>query len=391
RRRRGHPLKRLASAVLMTALALPARAYDWYAGDGSDGSMSVTAVRIEDSVKTNVSGAAAAGSVAIPVGGTAGFAVGDLVLIIQMYGVGAGNYEFGRVASLSGNVNLTRPTRFAYQATGAQVIKVNEYSQVTLAAGADWKAQPFDGTVGGVFVAVVSGSVTVKGGGLTMTGRGFQGGAGGTPGANGFQAMGTGGAAVAQLQANNGNGGGAGMASSNGGGGGGHAGVGTIGGGASPGTGGASVGTGDLSLLNLGGGGGGGGGHSGNSGGTGGAGGGVILLVASGDIALTGGTIQSSALAGSSGGGAAGGGAGGAGGAVRLVSTGTVTLGGTIAAAGGGGGSGGAIGGSGGFGRIAILGFATPSGTTSPTYDATSTDGVTLDDPFIGPSGVTPR
>ncbi|MBI2361953.1 MAG: carboxypeptidase regulatory-like domain-containing protein, partial [Elusimicrobia bacterium] len=384
----------------------------WFPGSGKDGPLNLAAALTENPVRTNITAGVASGGTAVSVGSPAGFAVGDLVLLIQMTVTGAGNYEFARVAALPGNLTLTRGVRNAYQAGGAQVLKVPEYSQVTVANGGSWQAAPWNGTTGGVLAAVVRGSVTVMTGGLVSSlAAGFRG-APGTTATAGTRGEGETGAAfpTAFGTSPNGAGGGGGggqaaCASAPGGGaGGGYAATGSNGGGLSPGLGGGPLGTPPLSAsLFLGGGGGAGGvntnpGTPPGDGGAGGRGGGVILIVAAGDVELTGGVNASANGGGAPGNGGAGlcktaGGGGGAGGSVRIVSTATVGIGaGLVQALGGGGGigaNGGGNGGSGGAGRIAVLKVSTPTLNASPGFDATSSDSLTFDDPYTAPGAVT--
>lgn len=100
--------------------------------------------------------------------------------------------------------------------------------------------------------------------------------------------------------------------------------------------------------------GGGGGGGSTNPGGAGGNGGGAIVLIVSGNLDMTGGTINVSGNDGSAAAGAnGGGGGGGAGGVIVLAYTGTYTSG-TLTVAGGTGGAGAGTGTAGGNGGNGI-------------------------------------
>jgi hypothetical protein len=86
-------------------------------GDGRDGDLVVTTGQTVyvDNVRTAIAGTAAAGQKVVPVANTAGFNVGDEVLIIQMQGTGAGNYEFGTIASVaSGALTLEENLRNSY-------------------------------------------------------------------------------------------------------------------------------------------------------------------------------------------------------------------------------------------------------------------------------------
>lgn len=145
----------------------------------------------------------AAGATTITVGAGAGAATGlaqgDLILVMQMqdaaitttndagYGVAsavnAGKYEYATVASVVGNtVNLTAPlsngyTAAAFGAAGQktfQVIRVPVYSIATLGAAT---ARAWDGSTGGVLAFDVTGTLTLAGATVDVSGLGFRGGA----------------------------------------------------------------------------------------------------------------------------------------------------------------------------------------------------------------------
>lgn len=145
-----------------------------------------------------------AGASTISVGSGSGagtsVAVNDLVLIIQMqdasittgndsgYGaasaVNAGKYEYATVASVgSGTITLTSPlansyTTAAYNGAAGQktfqVIRVPVYSSATLGAAT---AKAWDGSSGGVLAVDVTGTLTLGGATVSVSGMGFRGGA----------------------------------------------------------------------------------------------------------------------------------------------------------------------------------------------------------------------
>ncbi|MFQ5612562.1 MAG: hypothetical protein ACE5H9_10565, partial [Anaerolineae bacterium] len=257
-------------------------------GDGSDGDLTVSGTYYTDDTRTAVSATANAGQNTVSVQSTVGFAVGDEVLLIQMQGAGAGNYEFGAVAGVgAGTLILQDNLQHTYTAGGdskAQVIRTPNYQNVTVQSGGNLTAHAWDGSTGGIIALRVSGTMTVAGGGVVdASGKGFRGATGylnasgrrgesqfgnwntQSTGANG---LGGGGAAW-------GNGG-----SGSGGGGGGHATMGAGGGyaGEDAGSGGEPAGTADLTIIFFGGGGGSGSGANPEVGGSGGNGGGAILL-----------------------------------------------------------------------------------------------------------------
>jgi hypothetical protein len=86
-------------------------------GDGSDGDLIVGSEETVyvDNVRTAVADTAPAGQNVVSVASTAGFSVGDGVLIIQIQGGGAGNYEFGTISSLgTGTLTLTENLQYSY-------------------------------------------------------------------------------------------------------------------------------------------------------------------------------------------------------------------------------------------------------------------------------------
>lgn len=359
-------------------------------GDGADGDATISS---NPNIRSSITGTAGSPN------GTAGntsFANGDLVMLIQNSGVGAGQHEINMVLSGGGTTSLVfkEDLHYSYVA-GAQIVKIPRYDNVTIN---NFTVTNYDGVtkIGGVCYILAKTSITggttqtltAKGGDSTGVGgtnssaggvgAGFTGGEAVRSGSAQKQGDGTAGAGTNSASAN-GNGGGGGTNGSNGGGGG-HANTGLNNGGAD-GTGGSAVGTADLTNMNLGGGGGGGG--SNNTSGTersgGGAGGGIVVLNSKTvDVsAMTAITVNGGG-AGVSGGGFWQGG-GGAGGSV-LVFCQTATLGtNKITAVGGNqGGGGGSNAKNGSDGRIAVHHSGTVTGTTNPTFTDVS-------DPSIKP------
>jgi hypothetical protein len=141
-------------------------------------------------------------------GGLQPLAVGDLLLIIQMRGAtmdpndpnnatwgsvsaanlgNAGNYELAGVAGISGNVitlgcalkksySGATPTDAGVTVIKAQVIRVAQYTTLTINSGASIIARAWNGAVGGV-VAVHASDTLQLNGSINVTGQGFHGGA----------------------------------------------------------------------------------------------------------------------------------------------------------------------------------------------------------------------
>ncbi len=369
----------LAIAILLVR-PISANASGPNVGTGADGPLSVSSTAVVN-VYTMASGAA--GTSSLTVGSTTGFAPGDEVLVHQTQGSGAGNTEYARLASIgSGALTLSAPLTSSY-AGKAQVVRVPNYTDVTVQSGGTLTAKPWDGSSGGILAFRATGAVNIRAGGrIALDGAGFRGGPGGGSQDNTTATQGEGYPGLGLLStAANGSGGGASHA----------------GGGESPSAGGGYgkrglVGTGpnccqypsqaqggeevgDPAITSLFFGGGGGGGHGVNDPGrpAGGAGAGAALITAT-SITVDG-NISARGLDGQTGTSTGGshGGAGGAGGAI-LLKAGTVLLGNNqVVATGGVGGSGTySTGGSGAIGRIRVEYCTTLSGFTTPVASVQS-------------------
>ncbi|HWS53134.1 MAG TPA: hypothetical protein VN228_03375, partial [Pyrinomonadaceae bacterium] len=219
--RRARPLAAACLGLVLLCLASPAaRAQTCVGNPGRDGVGS----NLSGVVNTYYPGAAdaAAGSTSLslgtPVRGAAAtLAVGDLLLVIQMQdatinstndanygannGTGAGAtalgssglFEYVVVTNVVAGGVTVRGTgtgnglRNSYN-TGAagggvgqqrfQVVRVPQYSSVTLSPTTPLTAVPWDGTTGGVVAIDVAGALNFNGGGVNVNGLGFRGGGG---------------------------------------------------------------------------------------------------------------------------------------------------------------------------------------------------------------------
>lgn len=383
-------MKKLLSAFLGIALLiapLSASALVIPTGRAYGGNLTITSgTTTDNATESNITVSSASGIASTTIASVSGFSAGQYVMLYQAVGTGAGNYEFQLVRAVAGNSLFFYGTLAnTYQSTGAEVVKVSEYNNVNISGGT-WTAASWNGTVGGILVAFLTGSLTQSAGSITSPG-GFAGGGGNQVGvsnnaAQGNSTSGTGGLGTA-ANANAGGGGQAGCSDVNSGGGGGNGAGGSTGGTsgcATPGIGGGTGGATTLATMVFGGGGG-GGACSYNAGcinGGGGTGSGIIFIVAASST-ISGGTLSAAGNAGgacSTGTGGGGGGAG-AGGDIRLPVRLALNLGTSIvAAAGASGGSSLCItsGGSSGAGRIATVSAANVSGTANPTINTSSTD-----------------
>ena len=339
----------------------PTSPYDY--GDGTDGS--VTSVTVVDTYVTNNP---SSGQAEIVVNSATGFSVDDQVLLIQSRksGLTSGTHEYLQISAIdSTTITFQTNLQNAYTDTTAQMVRIPEYSAVTLSS--DFAVPAWNGSEGGIFIAKCSGTFALSAK-INATGKGHRGGnaaSGGSGTVNGnvgegHQALG------GQSNSANGSGGGAGRQNVPGslaqqsGAGGGHAAQGT--GGSTLAVGGGSWGGQDLtSHLGFGGGGGSGGYDYSSQGGHGGIGGGIIVIIAatltlsgSGELEADGGGGTGNTLNNQG---------GGAGGSI-YVKSGTFTTNNACNAAAGPSGT--SAGGAGSVGRIHVQ-ASTITGTTSPT------------------------
>lgn len=374
--------------------------------EGGAGDLNITS----NTTKTVIDSAATGSSGAQVLSATnASFQAGQFILIHQTKGSNHGVMQENKILSYSsGVISLEKPLNATYS-TGAQVVVMEEYANVTIDSGMTLSAPAYDGTKGGILTFYVSDTLT-KTGNLSANAKGFRGGDAVSRTFDGYPRSGfsgesynnaknsTGGGSVQNSGSSpgdgaavNGAGGyGIGIRSDDQGSGGGGASHGTAGangsnGGRSPtingGQAGATYGTADLSAgaADLGSGGGSGGvaGDSANSSGKGGTGGGFIYIIAkniSGSGSVT--ANAENGDPGAGGGTAVGGGGAGSGGSI-LIKTQSTAISGTITALGGSGGTGGFGGGAGGIGgngRIHVSFLDSMSITSTPTAN-TKQDG----------------
>jgi hypothetical protein len=347
-------------------------------GDGSDGSKTISVDTTEAPIDSACTGTAGLQSLSAT---NVSFAVGQKILIIQMQGTGAGQWETKTIQGYTaGTITLDTPLTNTY-VSGAQVLVGKRYTNVTVNSGKTWKPKAWNGTVGGILFFYANGTVTVTGH-IVADNTGFRGGQAVNQQTAGWSGEGTTGASLQQTAAN-GNGGGGGQGQGGGpgspigaGGGGGNATSGVTGGAGGGGTGGAggnSSGATDLTTMTLGGGGGSGGAGDNSGADAGGVGGGIIFI--NGVTITVTGTITSNGINGTATQAGSNAGSGGGAGGSILLKTQTATLGSGLitASAGTGGITGGwssANGGNGSVGRIDINYLTSYTGTTTPTINA---------------------
>lgn len=329
-------------------------------GDGADGALVYSGTAPLEPARATAAGQA--GATLLTVGSSSGFATGQLLFIHQTQGENAGRWEEAQVTAVASPTSLTlaAPLQFTYGA-GAQALVERRFTDFTVASGATLSPAPWDGSTGGIIAFKARGTVRVDGR-ISLSGRGYRGGAAGASGADyvtnaqGESSAGSGPARDPANGAARGDGGGSGCGAGSGGGGGngtsGQAGTFqpgapaaacTSGCSGSPlGQGGGAAGLPDLSLAIPGGGGGASGsqGGFGRDGAAGGSGGGLLFIHA-GDIEVIG-RIDADGQNGAAGYNGStqpvAGGGGGAGGGIRLVA-GIVHIIGPVSAVGGAGGA----------------------------------------------------
>ncbi|GAB2491596.1 hypothetical protein [Arenimonas alkanexedens] len=188
-----------ASAVVVTGLLFSSSANAWQ--PGKDGSRTISANTTYASLPevriTTLASAAVAGSVTLSLASAAGIAAGDVLMIYQAQGAtigsgdtaaygavsslgNAGRYELVSVLSVSGTtVTLSpacgaAPLRFSYN-NASQVIRVPQYSALTIGAAVTLSAPLWNGSTGGVMPLLVQNAFVVNGI-VSASGAGFRGG-----------------------------------------------------------------------------------------------------------------------------------------------------------------------------------------------------------------------
>lgn len=157
-------------------------------GDQSDGALTTATTTFTDGVRSQISVTSSSGQPTITVPNPNGnsFTDGKRVVLIQMLGTGAGQYEMKTISShtatsITFTSNLTNTYTFTASTSLAQVIQIPQYSAVTINNGGILTCHAWDGSTGGVCWFLVNGTITINNGGsIDVSGKGFTGGAGGT-------------------------------------------------------------------------------------------------------------------------------------------------------------------------------------------------------------------
>jgi hypothetical protein len=164
-----------------------------WVGDGSDGVLVVSSTGQVINDYAYLTGNENAGDTTLAINDATGFSVGDEILIIQIQNSSsgiAGTYEFKHIASINGNeITLSSALNNSYfsgsfdrvGATASQIVRVPQYTSVTVNSGSNITAPAWDGYAGGIVVFRATETVTVNtGGSIDVSEKGYRGGAYGT-------------------------------------------------------------------------------------------------------------------------------------------------------------------------------------------------------------------
>lgn len=162
-------------------------------GSGADGAY--TATTAADIVNKYAAVTAAAGT-SVTVASAADFGVNDMILVLQVNGAtltstsvdppaavnlstaAVGQYDVVKITAKNGDqLTVTPALQGTYRATGAEIVRIPQYTNVTIPDTTGIVAKPWDGTTGGVVAFLATGAVNAVGTGkIDATGAGFRGG-----------------------------------------------------------------------------------------------------------------------------------------------------------------------------------------------------------------------
>lgn len=186
-------MKALSALLLVLSSSAWAEPDSMGLGSGRDGALTVEAAATVVNVYAEVTGPVASGDRVVPVSTSGGFAPGDLVMVLQPTGLAplsvsgnpwpvdlrgnpVGRWELARIEDLSSrSIRLTGALLFSYAASVTQLIRVPEYTQLTLRRGASLVAAPWDGHTGGVVAFLARGDI-INDGEISASHGGFRGG-----------------------------------------------------------------------------------------------------------------------------------------------------------------------------------------------------------------------
>jgi len=142
-------------------------------GDGSDGFLNVTSAGTVVNSYAYATDSAVQDATSLNVSSTIGFSEGDEILVIQVQdSTKAGNYQFVKDISVgSGHINFTTPLRNSYSsgvfdqegATVTMIVRIPQYTNVTIQDGAGIVAPAWDGYTGGIVAFKVQDTIRFLG------------------------------------------------------------------------------------------------------------------------------------------------------------------------------------------------------------------------------------
>ena len=157
-------------------------------GNGLDGPLTVSSLNTVINTYTYLTSNVNSGGTSLSVNSGTGFANGDEILIIQMQGYAGGtvgSYEFKKILSGGGTTTLTLDSSLknSYKsgtfnsttATSTQIVKIPQYTNVTINNGASLTCIAWDGYVGGILAFRSNGTFT-NNGIIDVNGKGYRGG-----------------------------------------------------------------------------------------------------------------------------------------------------------------------------------------------------------------------
>ena len=160
---------------------------DWI-GDGSDGILLVSIENLIVNNYTYLTGNENSGETAITVYDSNGFGTDDEILIIQIQNSSegeAGTYEYKQISQISGN-DITLSSALdnnyfsgTFDQTGAtitQIVRIPQYTSVTINSGSSITAFPWDGYIGGVVIFRAETVTIDNGGSIDVSEKGYRGG-----------------------------------------------------------------------------------------------------------------------------------------------------------------------------------------------------------------------
>lgn len=183
-------LRRAVANGWMVVGSMLLAASAWGFTPGKDGVGTITAANTVVNTYTTLNAPASAGDFAITVGSAAGITPGDLLLVYQARGASmtgtnnsafgsytlanAGRFEYVNVLSVSGNqITISDACspglRYSYDGAAtagslrAQVIRVPQYSALTVSGSGSIVAPAWNGTTGGVVAVWVQGAAALGG------------------------------------------------------------------------------------------------------------------------------------------------------------------------------------------------------------------------------------